>query len=90
MDRVGCSLLEDILHDGSESQALFAVGLNFLLHLLGLCVPDVLPQYFKLLIALHHLILQLPDLLLEGHHKEGLLLVLLCGLGKRKQTLIRV
>lgn len=88
MDRVSCSLLEEIFHDGPLPQALLAVSLYLLLHLLRLCVPDVLSQYFELLISLHHLILEFSDLLLQRHHEEGLLLVLLSGLRKRKQALV--
>ena len=90
MDRVSRPLLEKVFHDGSLSQALFPVGLYLLLHLLRLRVPDVLAESFELLVAFDHLVFEFSDLLLQRHHQEGLLLVLLRGLRKRKQALVRV
>lgn len=59
------ALLQEVLHDGSESEALLPVCLNLLLELLGLRVLDVLAEYLQLLISLDNFIFKLSDLLLE-------------------------
>ena len=60
-----CSLLEEVLDDGTLSEAFFAVGLDLLLHLLGLGVPDVLPKHFEFLVSSDDLVLEFSDLLLK-------------------------
>lgn len=64
MDRVRCSLLEQVLDDGTLPQALLAIGLNLLLHLLGFGVPDVLSKHLEFLVSSDDLILEFSDLLL--------------------------
>lgn len=81
MDRMGGSLLDDLLHDCSQSEALIMIGLDLLLELLRACAFDVLSENLQLLVTLQNLIFELPDLLLERHYKEGLLLVFLGRLG---------
>ena len=65
MDRVRRSLLEQVLDDRALPQALLAVGLDLLLHLLGLGVPDVLSKHFEFLVSSDDLILEFSDLLLK-------------------------
>ena len=64
------------------------VCLYLLLKLLGASVLYILTKYLQLLITLDNLILKLTNLLLQRHHKECLLLILLGRLRQRHQTLI--
>ena len=80
------ALLEHVLDYVAQAKALIAVSRNLLLELLGLRVLDVLAKDFKLFLAADHLILELANLLLEGHNKESLLLVFLSSLSQRHQA----
>lgn len=67
MNRMRCSLLQKVLHDGSLTQALFPVRLNLLFHFLGLRVANVFAKDLQLLITFDYLVLEFPNLFLQRH-----------------------
>ena len=82
MDRVVCSLFNHLLQDRAKSETLIVVSLNLLLELFRSCALDVLTKHFELFVTLQNLVLELADLLFEGHYQESFLLVLLRCLSK--------
>ena len=84
MNRVVCTLLYHLFQDRAKSETLIVVSLNLLLELFRSCALDVLTKHFELFVTLQNLVLELSDLLFEGHYQESFLLVLLRCLSKRQ------
>ena len=86
MDRVRRALFDQILGHWSQPETLLVVNFDLLLQLFCPCIFHVLSEDFEFFVAFCYLVLELSDLLLQGHHQKCLLLVFVCGLSKRKKT----